>query len=55
MKPIERLPSADWQTDDLHKLWAETSAESLGNEFVAIHAFLDYCRLLQDVRDSFLM
>jgi hypothetical protein len=55
MKPIKRLPSADWQTDDLHVLWAEASAESLGNEFVAIHAFLDYCRLLQDVRDSFVM
>lgn len=53
MKPFTLAQSADWQTDDLHKLWAETSSAPLGNEVVALHAFLDYCRLLQDVRDSF--
>ena len=53
MKPFTLAPSADWQTDDLHKLWAETSPAPLGNQVVALHAFLDYCRLLQDVRDSF--
>lgn len=50
---IQRVDSADWQTDDLHKLWRRTPTERLGNEVVAIHAFLDYCRILQELRDRF--
>jgi len=50
---IRRVDSADWQTEDLHKLWETTSTQLLGAEVVAIHAFLDYCRVLQEVRDLF--
>lgn len=51
---IHRVPSADWQTEDLDQLWSRTTTELLETREVSVHAFLDYCRVLQELRDWFL-
>jgi hypothetical protein len=50
---FRRAPSADWQTDDLHRLWTKTRTTALAPREVSAEAFLDYCRVLCDLRDSF--
>jgi hypothetical protein len=50
---IRRLPAASWETDDLQQRSKDTLSRSMGNETLPLHAFLDHCRLLQDLRDCF--
>ncbi|MCU1323824.1 MAG: hypothetical protein JWM43_3473 [Acidobacteriaceae bacterium] len=50
---IRRVPAATWKTEDLQQRSQQTPSRIMGNEPLRLHAFLDYCRLLQDVRDCF--
>lgn len=50
---IRRLPAASWETDDLQERSKKTLPQNMGNEPLRLHAFLDHCRLLQDIRDRF--
>jgi hypothetical protein len=50
---ICRALAATWKTEDLQQRAPQTPSRSMGNETVTLHSFLDYCRLLQDVRDRF--
>lgn len=51
---IRRAASASWHTPDLHRLWELTPAQAFAAHQVSLHTFLDYCRVLQDVRTEFL-
>jgi hypothetical protein len=50
---IRRSPAASWETDDLQQRSKDTLSRNMGNESLRLHAFLDHCRLLQDIRDCF--
>lgn len=50
---IRRASSASWHTTDLHELWEHTPPKAFATQQVSLHAFLDYCGVLQDVRAQF--
>ncbi len=52
-KPINRLPSADWRTDNLHDLWSNTEKGEFIKAEGSLHTFFQYCCLLKRVREKF--
>jgi len=49
----KRTPSADWRTENLEEAWKNAAPVASARFVGSLHFFLDYCRLLRDVRQQF--
>jgi hypothetical protein len=50
---IRRAPSADWRTEDVHRLWSNTRRRYFVSAAGPLHRFLQYCALLRRIRKQF--
>lgn len=48
-----RVPAADWRTENLHDIWGKTNQGKFIAAEGSLHAFLQYCGILRDVRLQF--
>lgn len=50
---LKRIPSANWRTENLEDLWAQSEPLQSAEYDGSLHEFLDYCCLLRNIRKQF--